>query len=160
ALVVAFDGMAHASNKSIVDWMNVTVDPDLFVMTSPSLDVQSSRFPATMGPELAAVPGVARVPMLRNRRLTLPGTPGLVNAIEIRSVAETPQRKPVAGDADDMYRRTAAGEGVMVSDNLAQLQHLTLGEIVEIPAPYGIIRLPIVGIVVDYSDQQGAILMD
>ena len=48
----------------------------------------------------------------------------------------------------------------MVSDNLAQLQHLTLGEMLEIPAPNGIIRLPIVGIVVDYSDQQGTILMD
>ena len=48
----------------------------------------------------------------------------------------------------------------MVSDNLAQLQRLTLGEVLEIPAPNGIIRLPIVGIVVDYSDQQGTILMD
>ena len=48
----------------------------------------------------------------------------------------------------------------MVSDNLAQLQHLKLGEMLEIPAPYGVIRLPIVGIVVDYSDQQGTILMD
>ena len=48
----------------------------------------------------------------------------------------------------------------MVSDNLAQLQHLSLGEMLEIPAPAGVIRLPIVGIVVDYSDQQGTILMD
>ena len=59
-----------------------------------------------------------------------------------------------------MYRLTAAGEGLMVSDNLAQLQDLSLGEILEIPAPEGVIRLPIVGIVVDYSDQQGTILMD
>ena len=30
----------------------------------------------------------------------------------------------------------------------------------EINAPHGVIRLPIVGIVIDYSDQQGTILMD
>jgi putative ABC transport system permease protein len=66
----------------------------------------------------------------------------------------------VAGHAEEMYRRTAAGEGLMVSDNLAQLQHLTLGETLEVNAPGGVIRLPIVGIVVDYSDQQGTILMD
>jgi len=59
-----------------------------------------------------------------------------------------------------MYRRAAAGEGLIVSDNLAQLQHLSLGEVLEVPAPAGLVRLPIVGIVVDYSDQQGAILMD
>ena len=59
-----------------------------------------------------------------------------------------------------MYRMAAAGEGLMVSDNLAQLQRLRLGELLEIPAPHGVIRLPIVGIIVDYSDQQGTILMD
>jgi putative ABC transport system permease protein len=59
-----------------------------------------------------------------------------------------------------MYRLTASGRGLMVSDNLAQLQKLKLGEILELPAPNGVIRLPVVGIVVDYSDQQGTILMD
>jgi putative ABC transport system permease protein len=48
----------------------------------------------------------------------------------------------------------------MVSDNLAQLQRLKLGEMLEVPAPGGVIRLPIVGVVEDYSDQQGTIIMD
>ena len=48
----------------------------------------------------------------------------------------------------------------MVSENFAELQDLHLGDIVEIPAPHGVIRLPIAGVVVDYSDQQGTILMD
>src|SRR5262249_28369967 len=34
ALVVAFEGMAGASYRSIVSWMNTTLNPDLFVMTS------------------------------------------------------------------------------------------------------------------------------
>jgi putative ABC transport system permease protein len=59
-----------------------------------------------------------------------------------------------------MYRKAAAGDGVIVSDSLAALEHLTLGEVLEIPAPYGRLRLPIVGIMVDYSDQQGSILVD
>jgi len=49
---------------------------------------------------------------------------------------------------------------VMVSDNLAQLQRLRLGEMLEVPAPSGMLRLPIVGILVDYSDQQGTVLID
>jgi putative ABC transport system permease protein len=81
-------------------------------------------------------------------------------AVEVSSLAETVQLAPVAGDRADMYRRTSAGEALMVSDNLAQLQNLRLGEIVEIAAPNGVIRLPIAGIVVDYSDQQGTIFMD
>ncbi len=61
---------------------------------------------------------------------------------------------------ETMYRLAAAGQGLIVSDNLAQLQHLALGEMLDVAAPYGTIHLPIVGIIVDYSDQQGTILMD
>jgi len=84
----------------------------------------------------------------------------LIVATDVSNLSETVTRTPVAGTADVMYRETAAGRGLMVSDNLANLQQLKLGEVLEIPAPHGVIRLPIVGIVVDYSDQQGTILMD
>src|SRR6185436_3345203 len=88
------------------------------------------------------------------------GTPVMVVAIEMDLLSQAAHRPPVAGDAVAMYRQAAAGEGLIVSDNLAALQRLDLGDIVEVPAPYGLIRLPIVGVVLDYSDQQGAIMMD
>jgi putative ABC transport system permease protein len=113
-----------------------------------------------MGPEIAAVRGVKRMQTLRNVRITFRNTPVMIVSVEVHSVAESAQQPPVAGRADEMYRRTEAGEGLMVSDNLAQLQHLSLGDMLDIPAPYGTIHLPIVGIVVDYSDQQGAVIMD
>jgi putative ABC transport system permease protein len=100
------------------------------------------------------------VQAVRDARIVFRKTPVMVVAVDIASVAQTARREPVAGVADDMYSRTAAGQGLMVSDNLAQLQRLALGDVLEVPAPYGVVRLPIVGIVVDYSDQQGTILMD
>jgi putative ABC transport system permease protein len=160
ALVIAFAGMARGSYDSIVDWMSTALNPDLFVIPSENISVRTFRFPQSMGPEIAAVPGVSRVQMVRDARIVFRQTPVLVVAVEIASVGETAPRPPVAGDAREMYRLTAAGQGLIVSDNLAQLQHLTLGEILEVPAPQGMIRLPIVGIIVDYSDQQGTILMD
>ena len=160
ALVVAFEGMARASYTSIVDWMNTTLDPDLFVMPSQNLDVQTIRFPAAMGAEISRLPDVRQVQTLRNVRVTFRGTPVMVVAIEMDLLSQAAHRPPVAGDAVAMYRQAAAGEGLIVSDNLAALQRLALGDIVEVPAPYGSIRLPIVGVVLDYSDQQGAIMMD
>ena len=160
ALVVAFAGMAGASYRSIVDWMDTTLNPDLFVIPSQDIVIRSLRFPGDMGPELATVSGVARVQPVRNARIIFRDTPVMIVATDIASVAETVARTPVAGDPREMYRRTAAGEGLLVSDNLAQLQHLSLDDVLEVPAPQGVIRLPIVGIVVDYSDQQGVILID
>ena len=124
ALVVAFAGMARASYDSIIDWMETALNPDLFVMPSPNIVVRTIRFPASMGPEMAAIPGVERVQMVRNARVTFRSTPVMVVAVEVSSIAQTARLEPVAGNADEMYRRTAAGEGLMVSDNLAQLQHL------------------------------------
>lgn len=160
ALVVAFSGMARASYGSILDWMNTTLNPDLFVMPSQRLDLRQTRFPATMAEEIAALTGVERVQMFRNGRITFRKMPVMVAAIEMSSFAETVRSEPVAGNAVDMYRKSAAGEGLIVSDNLAQLQHLALGEVLEIPAPHGTIRLPVVGIIADYTDQQGTIFMD
>jgi putative ABC transport system permease protein len=152
--------MANSSYSSIIDWMQTALNPDLFVLPSQNLVVRTIRFPATMAAELAAIPGIERVQMVRDARIVFRRTPIMLVAVEIASIAQTAHRDPVEGNADEMYRLTAEGRGLMVSDNLAQLQRLKLGELVEIPAPNGIIRLPIVGIVVDYSDQQGTILMD
>src|SRR5262245_42406392 len=160
ALVVAFGGMARASYESIVDWMNAALNPDLFVIPSQNLVIRTIRFPKEMAPEIAAVPGVERVQMVRDARIVFRKTPVMLVAVEVNSLAQTIQRVPVAGDEADMYRRTSAGQALMVSDNLAQLQGLKLGDEVEIAAPAGVIKLPIAGIIVDYSDQQGTIFMD
>jgi putative ABC transport system permease protein len=160
ALVIAFAGMARASYRSIIDWIDTALNPDLFVAPSQDFVIRTLRFPGEMGDELAAVPGVARVQKVRNARIAFRGSPVMIVATDIRSLSETAPRPPIAGDQQQMYRLTAAGEGLMVSDNLAQLQRLRYGDTIEIPAPHGVIRLPVVGIIVDYSDQQGTILMD
>jgi putative ABC transport system permease protein len=97
---------------------------------------------------------------VRSGRITFRQTPVTIVALEVANIAQTVDLRPAAGNLQEMYRKSAAGEGVMVSDNLAQLQHLTLGEVIEVQAPYGRISLPIVGIVIDLSDQQGAIILD
>ena len=160
ALILAFAGMARASYRSIVDWLDTSLNADLFVMPSPRLDLRTTRFPAAMAAEIAAVPGVGRVQMFRNGRITFRDKPVMLVAIEMNSVAETNRREPIAGIAGAMYRLAASGQGLLVSDSLAQLQQLTVGQVLEIPAPRGGIRLPIVGIVLDYTDQQGSILID
>jgi putative ABC transport system permease protein len=160
ALVIAFAGMARASYASIIDWMETALNPELFIMPSQSIVVRSMRFPASMGPEVAAIPGVRRVQMVRDARVMFRKTPVMVVSVEVNSMAETAQLPPVAGNADEMYRRASAGEGLIVADNLARLQNLKLGDVLEVPAPKGLIRLPIVGVIIDFSDQMGTIFMD
>jgi putative ABC transport system permease protein len=152
ALVVAFAGMARASYGSILEWVRTTLNPDLFVMPSHDIAIRTIRFPATMTAELEAIPGIRRLQGIRNPRVML-------RALDLSSVEELTPVRAIAGNRD-MFRVASAGEGVLVSDSLAQLHDLQPGEMLELAAPAGVIRLPIVGIIVDYSDPQGAIMID
>jgi putative ABC transport system permease protein len=160
ALVVAFAGMASASYQSIVQWLDTAMNPDLFIMPSQRLDIRTARFPATMGDEIAAIDGVARVQRYRDVRVNFRGKPVMVAGIEMSSVHATSPSKPVAGERDDMYARAATGSGVIISDNLAQLRGLKIGDTVDLAAPYGTMRLPVVGVIADYTVQQGTIFID
>jgi putative ABC transport system permease protein len=160
ALVLAFAGLARATYRSMTDWLDTSLNCDLFVLPSERIDLRTTRFPPAMAQEIAALPGVARVQMFRNGRITFREAPAMLVAIDMKSVEQTNRRRPIAGDAVAMYRKAAAGEGLLVSDTLAHLRSLTLGQVVEVDAPAGRIVLPIVGIILDYTDQQGAILID
>ncbi len=160
ALVVSFGGIARASYGSILSWVETELDPDLWVMASRDIGTRTIRFPPTMAPELRAIEGIARVQMLREDRVVFRGRPVMVLAVELTGMVEQMRMAPVEGDITPMLRELEAGRGLLISDNLAQLQHLSRGDMLELPAPGGTIRLPIVGIVIDYSDQLGTILMD
>jgi putative ABC transport system permease protein len=59
-----------------------------------------------------------------------------------------------------MYEMAAQGKGVILSDNFARLQNLHCGGVMDLATPTGVQKVPILGLVVDWSDQQGVILMD
>src|SRR5207244_4215332 len=153
ALVIAFGGLSRSAYASLVDWMNIAFNPDLFVAPSQNIAMRTIRFPREMEGELQAMPEVERVQTVRDARIVFRGTPIMLVAVDIDNVSQTVRVPPVVGDPEQMYRRAAAGEGVLVSDNLAGLQHLRFGETIDVPSPDGFVRMPIVGIITDYSDQ-------
>jgi putative ABC transport system permease protein len=43
---------------------------------------------------------------------------------------------------------------------LANFSHLKVGDVLELPAPNGSLKLPIAAIIQDFADQQGSIFVD
>ena len=113
-----------------------------------------------MGDALREVPGIEEVQPVRNGRVTVNGKPVLLVAVDIRRVQYRVHMKTIAGNREDIIERASAGVALSVSDNFAELNGLKLGDTIEIPSPSGPVRLPIAGIVEDFSDQQGAIFID
>jgi putative ABC transport system permease protein len=160
AQVIGLAGIAAASYDSIVEWLDTALNPDLFVTATENLSIRTFRFPASMAPELERIPGIDQVQMVRSAKVVFRNQPILVVAVEVGKLAQRTHRHPVAGDMTGMYRMAALGKGAIASENLATLQHLHLGDMLEIPAPGGLLRLPVVGITRDYSDQIGSVLID
>jgi putative ABC transport system permease protein len=140
--------------------MEAALSPDFFITGSETLTERSFRFPPEMGPEIAAVPGVEEVQAVRTARIVYQGTPVMLVAADIAHLVKRVHMVVVEGDKRTMYARVAAGEGVVLSDNFAQVRQLHAGDTLELLSPSGAVRLPVLGTVVDYSDQRGTILMD
>ena len=161
SMALSVAGLTQASYSSILEWMDTSLNPDLFVTTSQNFAVRTFTFPYSMREELEAIDGMRAVQPVRLGRVTVGNSPVLLVAGDLRSIARTTRgRTMIAGSYDDAHERAARGEGVVVSENFANLAKSELGDVVEIPSPEGMLKLPVLGIVRDYSDQQGSIFMD
>jgi putative ABC transport system permease protein len=160
ALVIALGGLARASFHAITDWLDVAFNPDLFVATSEQITSRSFRFPGGMRDELTSVPGISEVQSVRTPRVLVNGTSVMIIAIDAESAGRRVPLPAVAGKNEEMYKAAAAGKGIIASENFAILQDVNLGDMLEIPSPSGVLRLPVVGIILDFSDQKGSLLMD
>lgn len=159
ALVISLGGLARSSYNSIRDWMRIALNPDLFVTTAESVTARSFVFPASLGDELRTVPGVGAVELVRSVRVLVKNTPIMLVAVDIRDLEKRAKLPAIEGDQDKMYAEAAAGRGVVASENFARLHDAHLGDVLDIPTPTGTLREPIVGIVRDFSDQQGSLLI-
>jgi putative ABC transport system permease protein len=159
-LVVGLAGIARASYSNINDWAEHALNPDFFVTGSPVLTGRDYRFPDAMAGQLGSILGIREVQRNRQGRVDYRGGQILLMATDIARLAVTSPRRALEGDAAEMYRRAAAGEGVIGSENLSSLQHLHRGDTIDLPTPSGTVQLPILGIVREYSDQQGSLMLD
>jgi putative ABC transport system permease protein len=159
ALVVSLGGLAKASYASIRRWIDVALNPDFFVTATEKITRRDFLLPASIEQELAAVEGVEEVQPVRSGRVLVDGRPVMLVASDIEKVAKRAPLPAISG-GDDAYARTARGEGLIVSDNFALLRGYRLGDSLEIATPTGLLRSPILSVRLDYSDQQGSVLID
>ncbi len=161
ALVVALGGLTRASYDSIFGWLTVALNPDLFVSPSQSLTQRDFRFPESMGAQLRAIPGVGEVQLVRDARIEIQGKPTMFVAADI---ARSPETCHASAGGRQYRRDVPAGRSKAKRCWLRKISRCcadsSWATCVDIPSPSGVLHLPIAGIVTDYSDEQGSMLVD
>ncbi len=159
ALVMGHGGIAAASLESIDEWVTHTLDPDLFVTASETLSQRDYHFQPAVGEELEKLPGIREIQAVRTIRVQFHGKPVMIVGVDMGHARHRVLRD-LDGDSDGMYRKASAGQGLVVAEMLARLENFKKGDIVELDTPGGVLRLPVVGIIRDYSNQLGSIYLD
>jgi putative ABC transport system permease protein len=160
ALVISLGGMARASYNSIDEWMRIALNPDMFLTPTQNITDRSFRFPASFAEEIRQIPGVKYTQVVRNARILFKGNPVMFVSLDVANLRPESYLPAIQGDSKTMYRLAAEGKGFIVSDNFAELYKVKYNEPLELNTPNGRLALPVVGIVRDYSDQKGSVLLD
>jgi putative ABC transport system permease protein len=103
---------------------------------------------------------VEELQRVRSFRVQYRGSPVLVVAVELESIGRRALKEAIAGNRGTMFAEAAAGRGLIVSENFAELQNVSLGSDVALAAPFGTLEGRVIGIIEDWSDQQGTIFVD
>ncbi|HEY2389488.1 MAG TPA: FtsX-like permease family protein [Candidatus Binatia bacterium] len=117
--------------------------------------------PEAVGDEIRPIPGIARVELFRGLfgqmfRGARIGVFGVPNGVGSRYPAEWYREGNPSGAAHALD----SGQGVLVTINLADRFDLHVGQMLDLDTPSGVLSLPIVGVIQDFSSDRGAIALN
>jgi putative ABC transport system permease protein len=160
AMVIGLGGIAEASYQSILDWVTGTLDADFLVAPSENLKDLTLRFPSAMERDLAAIQGLAVVQPVRAARISVRNSQPILLAVDIVRLSPHARRRAIPVNTERIHQLAAQGRGVIISDNFAARERVRVGDTLDLPAPDGALRLPVLGIYKDFTDPQGTIVID
>lgn len=166
ALSMSVGAYASSFEHSMMEWVDQTCAADAYVTAgSPLIDRQHMPFAPEAVDKVKAVPGIDAVNRLRSVQLDLGDRRIVAQAMDTRTVSEQTSKRGV-------YRTVVSGPSriaptalydaprLIVSENLAQAMKLVPGQKLSLPTGTGLREFEVHAVVIDYSSDQGYVLMD
>ena len=133
---------------------------DMLVTSSNQLHSRTYHFTEATAQTIAAMTEVEMADLLRVTSTNYNGVEVSLIAHDMREYFAISPDLLDSGDARRAAELTARGEGILISNNMALRWNIDLGEIVEINAPGGELRLPVVGMLNYYRSEFGTIFIE
>ncbi|MBI5493912.1 MAG: ABC transporter permease [Deltaproteobacteria bacterium] len=155
-------GALVGSFKSTMDqWLVTSVPSDMFLSVGGGLaDQKNIPVKVEVGAGLADVPGVEAV--FHVRMAQLPFEDLTLQVLSLETDVYMRRAKLMVRDGPSvitgqMLRSTG---GVTISENLSSKKHLHAGDVLVLGTPKGPRRFPILAVAVDFTSDQGFVMMD
>jgi putative ABC transport system permease protein len=161
-MMVAVALMVGSFRETVRVWVDQTVSSDLWLRPAKGLGMsRSALFPPEIVDELRKVPFLRGVDPVRGRDIVYRDSIVNVGSGEFRVAAQFSTMPMIAPrtfrEGADAALKTG---GVFVSESFSLRFEKGVGDTIEIPVANGSMRVPIVAVYRDYSNDRGVIVMD
>ncbi len=143
--------MVESFRTTFVDWIDQRLFADVYV--DPATGAQADAVRAALGDD----PAVAELLETRSTEASLGGVPVRIVGRPAGEGGAYRRAWPFLSAEAEAWDRIAAGEGAMVSEQLARKLGLGLGDTVTLPASGGPWELRVAAIYADYGNPRGEI---
>jgi putative ABC transport system permease protein len=158
--VVNADSFISSMKASTSSWFERTVRADVFVFAGQGKATAKvdHPLPASVGSELAAMPGVEFVDSYRSLRHAYRGEPFYLSSSDIEGNLKYNEMPVLEGDVTRALAGMKAGTGIGASQSFVSSFELKLGDKIELQTPEGPREFEIMMIYVDYAADLGILL--
>jgi putative ABC transport system permease protein len=162
ALMVETAGVLVSNQASFMEWVDQVITSDLFVTAGGPVSASGGSLPMddTVGDQICrAFPGV-RVAGSRFRYLPYKDTTVLLNVLDGLTYYEVNRERGIDLPEMPLYPRLAREPNTaLVSENFASAHGTRVGDTIELPSAEGMVKLRVIGTLVDYSWARGSVLI-
>lgn len=160
AFVLSMAGLSTSFRRSYMAWIDGALNADFYVTGSERFWSKSYLLPPEFTGEIEAIPGVRWVEPFRGIHLDFRGKRPVLGSLPLAKTYRRLDPRVVRGDRDAMIDRMGRGEGIVISDNFARLFGVDVGQTMTLDTPTGPMTLPVLGVVEDFSSDQGTVFID
>ncbi len=153
--------MIESFRRTVEEWIDQTVTAGLLAAPPAALfkGVDARIAPEAVAAVMAA-PQIAQADPYRSFEIPFGDGHLLVAGRDLKLHAERAGYLFLQGASKTILRRAAERDEAVISEPLARRTGLSVGDIISLPSPSGVVKLPIAGVFYDYSTEAGKVVMD
>lgn len=161
AMMTSVGIMVGSFRETMITWIDRQIRADFYLR--PAGEAAMDRHP-TIAEEVArrieTIPGVLAVDRFRAWSIRYNGLPVTLAAGDVRAQMRYGRTSLKAGDQQDAIRGMLAGDAVIVSEPFSEKHGVRVGDRLSIPLGSSRPSFRIAGIFLDYSSENGYIILD
>ncbi|HYV36042.1 MAG TPA: FtsX-like permease family protein, partial [Gemmataceae bacterium] len=163
ALVIQTAGTIKSNRVAIRQWVDDSIAADLVVTCGGPISAggQGKTMNSSLVGELEKIPGVERAMPARMRKPIFNGTQIMMLVFDAEAYYQVNSERNVRITGLDLFKKmTQVKDSVIISDNLAYLHGVRVGDVIPLSSTNGPVNLTVIGQMPDYSWNHGSIFVN